>query len=173
MVRRRELERRLESVVGFADPDLGLEQYTTPAAIASTLVHEATLRNDLRRPVVDLGTGTGILAIGVALVADIPVIGLDVDPRALATAAANERALGVDIDWICADIESVPLCPRERLTVLMNPPFGAQLGNRGADRAFLDACGDLAACSYSIHNQGSRPFIESYASQRGGSVTHA
>jgi putative methylase len=58
-------------------------------------------------------------------------------------------------------------------TVLMNPPFGAQTGNEHADRAFLATAADLASVSYSIHNEGSVEFVESFAADNGGTVTDA
>ena len=58
-------------------------------------------------------------------------------------------------------------------TVLSNPPFGAQHGNRHADRAFLDATSDLASVSYTIHNAGSLDFVEQFATDHGATVTDA
>jgi putative methylase len=55
----------------------------------------------------------------------------------------------------------------------MNPPFGAQHGNEHADRAFLATAAGLADVSYSIHNAGSREFVEAFAADNGGEVTHA
>jgi putative methylase len=55
----------------------------------------------------------------------------------------------------------------------MNPPFGAQNGKAGADRAFLETAADIADVSYSIHNDGSREFVEAFATDNGGKVTHA
>jgi putative methylase len=55
----------------------------------------------------------------------------------------------------------------------MNPPFGAQAGNEHADREFLATASDVADVSYSIHNEGSREFVESFAADNGGEVTHA
>jgi putative methylase len=54
-----------------------------------------------------------------------------------------------------------------------NPPFGAQSGNEGTDRAFLRTAATLADVSYSIHNAGSQAFVESFAADEGGEVTHA
>ncbi len=55
----------------------------------------------------------------------------------------------------------------------MNPPFGAQRGSEHADRAFLATARDLATVTYSIHNAGSREFVEAFAADEGGEVTHA
>lgn len=172
MSSRRSLERALERVDGFDDPHVELEQYATPAAVAASIIHEADLRGDLDRPVVDLGTGTGRLAIGAAMRTDRPVLGLEVDAAALATARANAVSAGVDVAWIHGDVAHTPVRPGAPVTVIMNPPFGAQSGQRGADRAFLRTAADLAAVSYSIHNAGSRAFLEAFAEDHDGRITH-
>lgn len=171
---RRTLARRLEAVADFSDPSPSLEQYLTPADLAAHVCHLAGLQGDLERPVVDLGTGTGMLAIGAALAGANRVIGLDADRAALDAARENERRVGPPgrIDWVRADIAHVPLALGEA-TVLSNPPFGAQRGNRHADRAFLEAARDLASVSYTIHNEGSQAFVDSFAADEGGDVTHA
>ncbi len=171
---KRSLERTLSALSGFSDPDVTLEQYPTPAEIAAHLVHLADVTGDLEGTVVDLGTGTGMLAIGAALAGASRVIGVEIDPGALATARENERLVGADteVDWLRADVRNAPL-RLEGVTVLANPPFGAQTGSEGADRPFLAAAAEIARVSYSIHNAGSRAFVGSYAADLGGEVTHA
>lgn len=171
---KRALERRLSQLRGFEDPRVELEQYPTPADIAAHLVHLADLRGDLDGTVIDLGTGTGMLAVGAALRAPQRVIGLDADRAALAIARENERRVAPPggIDWLLGDGGRLPL-RFSNATVLMNPPFGAQSGQRGADRRFLEAAIGIADVIYSIHNAGSRGFIESFVADHGGEVTHA
>jgi len=171
---RRGLERRLADIATFDDPRLDLEQYPTPADLAAHLLHDADLRRDLEGTVIDLGTGTGVLALGAALRAPERVIAIERDADALATARENERVLEppVPVVWIRGDATRPPLAV-EDATVVTNPPFGAQNGNRGADRAFLAAAADIAGVSYSVHNAGSEAFVESFAADRGGAVTHA
>ena len=53
------------------------------------------------------------------------------------------------------------------------PPFGAQDGNEHADRAFLATAADIADVSYSVHNAGSQEFVEAFADDNDGEVTHA
>jgi putative methylase len=72
-----------------------------------------------------------------------------------------------------ADATQVPLSGEAEPTVVMNPPFGAQDGNEHADRAFLESTAEIAGVSYSIHNAGSADFVESFAADNGGEVTHA
>jgi len=172
---RRALARRLEAVDPFADPRADLEQYPTPADVAAHLLHLADLQGDLTGTVLDLGAGTGALALAAACRAPERVVGLELDPDALATARANERRVAPEtaVDWVCGDARALPLDPEPPTTVVANPPFGAQDGAAGADRPFLAAAADVAAVSYTLHNAGSRAFVESFAADRGGAVTHA
>jgi len=55
----------------------------------------------------------------------------------------------------------------------MNPPFGAQSGNEHADRRFLETAAAISSVSYSLHNEGSQDFVESFAADNDGEVTHA
>ena len=169
------LERRLSAVEGFADPTVEFEQYATPSDIAAHLVHLADVQGDLAgKTVLDLGTGTGMLALGAACRDPVRVLALDRDPAALGQARANEDrvAPSVPVSWLLADATRHPLCVSDA-TALMNPPFGAQRGNAHADRAFLETAAEVAAVSYSIHNAGSKEFVEAFASDVGGDVTHA
>jgi putative methylase len=170
------LETQLAVVAGFENPSVSLEQYPTPPELAAHVVHVADLNDDIEgRTVVDLGTGTGMLALGAALRGPARVIGLDVDREALSTARANRVRVGTTapIHWVQADATRCPLRLTERTTVVMNPPFGAQRGHEHADRAFLATAAEVADVSYSIHNAGSREFVEAFAADNGGEVTHA
>jgi putative methylase len=173
---RRRLAQELGVVAGFEEPDPRLEQYHTPADIAAHLVHVADLQGGVEdRTVLDLGSGTGMLALGAALRGPRRVVGVELDADALATARENERRVGTtaDVEWVRGDVTDPPLRRRDDTTVLMNPPFGAQRGNEHADREFLRTAADLGEVSYSIHNTGSREFVESFATDHGGTVTHA
>lgn len=174
-MRRGALERELSAVAGFEEPRIEFEQYPTPADIAAHLIHLAGTHGDLENTVVDLGTGTGMLALGAALSGATQVVGIDRDERALSSARENEQCVTPPVSpaWIRGDATRLPLCSDEPITVLMNPPFGAQQGQAHADRAFLRATSDIATVSYSIHNDGSHAFIEAFADDHGGTVTHA
>lgn len=176
MATKRALEQRLAKIAGFERPSVELEQYPTPADIAAHLLHFADTMDDIsNRIVLDLGTGTGMLALGAATRNPARVIGLDRDQAALGTARENEREVtpSQPVDWLCADATNPPLCPDDPVTVVMNPPFGAQNGQKHADRAFLAVASSIAGVSYSIHNQGSNEFVSSFADDNGGDVTHA
>jgi len=172
---RRRLAQELAVVAGFEDPRAPLEQYHTPPDLAAHIVHVADLQGDVAgRTVLDLGCGTGMLALGAALRGPDRVVGVDLDPAPLSTAVENERRVGAtaSVDWVRADATRLPLATTDA-TVLMNPPFGAQTGNEGADRAFLATAADVAGVSYSVHNAGSGEFVEAFARDNAGEVTHA
>lgn len=171
---RRALERQLATLAGFNEPRVELEQYATPADVAASLLHLADLQSDLDDIVVDLGTGTGMLAIGAALRGSERVIGLELDPTALAVASRNLEEVEIpnSVAWISGDVEAAPLC-LDDATVVMNPPFGAQKSNIHADRAFLTTTARIGTVSYSVHNAGSRDFIEAFTRDHGGTITHA
>ena len=176
MSTKRELEGQLAVVAGFENPQASLEQYPTPPALAAHVIHLADLQGDIQdRTVVDLGAGTGMFALGAALRGPQRVIGLELDGPPLRTAIENRRRVGTTtpIHWVQADATRPPLRLDERATVVMNPPFGAQNGQEGADRAFLKTAAEIAGVSYSVHNTGSQEFIEAFAADNGGEVTHA
>ncbi|SEK73036.1 METTL5 family protein [Haloferax larsenii] len=172
------LEAQLAVVAGFENPKVALEQYPTPPDLAAHLVHLADLRGDIDgKTVVDLGTGTGMLALGAALRSPARVFGVELDADALETAVDNARRVGASapVHWVRGDATRLPLClsEHEPVTVLMNPPFGAQNENTHADRAFLETIASLADVSYSVHNEGSKEFIEAFAEDAGADVTDA
>ncbi|CAJ35250.1 METTL5 family protein [Methanocella arvoryzae] len=180
-MKKRKLEMLLEQVRGFDRPDVTKEQYATPAVVAADLLYFAFMNGDLDGSVIDLGCGTGILAIGARLLKDDAgmdstqkVIGIDSDIRALEVAKANAESLGTDVDWVHCDVRDVNNIPEIAVvlnagsrfdTVVMNPPFGAQ--EKGNDRPFLDKALEIGRVVYSIHNAGSASFIESYVEGRG------
>jgi len=64
----KQLEMILQRVGGFPRPQAALEQYQTPAPLAARLLYHALMKGDIEgKQVCDLGCGTGILAIGAAL----------------------------------------------------------------------------------------------------------
>eukprot|EP00882_Tetradesmus_deserticola_P019327 GHRQ01020795.1.p2 GENE.GHRQ01020795.1~~GHRQ01020795.1.p2 ORF type:complete len:123 (+),score=35.86 GHRQ01020795.1:302-670(+) len=87
----KELHALMQDIEPFAQPKVQLEQYPTGADIASRMLYTIeAMYNDIEgNVVVDLGTGTGMLAIGAALLGSPCVLGLDVDPDALDVAQDN------------------------------------------------------------------------------------
>ena len=161
------LEMALQQLSGFSHPRAALEQYHTPAPLAARLLFHALMKGDIeRKNVCDLGSGTGVLATGAALLGADRVTGVDIDKKAIEVAKANALLLGVDVEFIVADVRDPSLpsrlnCPD---TVIMNPPFGAQKAH--ADRPFIDLALMLAPVTYSVFNAGSVQFIETYVGNR-------
>ncbi|MGB9177034.1 MAG: METTL5 family protein [Methanoregula sp.] len=163
----KQLEMILQHVRGFSRPQAALEQYQTPAPLAARLIYHALMKGDIEgKRVCDLGCGTGVLAIGAALLGADSVVGIDIDERALAVARENADLLNTDIMVLAADLREGGC--RERIgtcdTVVMNPPFGAQKAH--ADRPFIDCALAVAPVTYSIFNAGSIPFVETYTARR-------
>lgn len=166
-MKRSELVRELERVPEFPRPDPRSEQVVTPAEAAADLLEEAKGRGDLLgRSLVDLGTGTGRLAIGAALLGAARVIGIEQDRSALDIARAAGCRLGVEVEWIAGAVGEVDI---EVDTVVMNPPFGAQ--SRGADRPFWTAAlGRPGRAVYAFASVESRTFIEAVAVERAARI---
>ena len=176
MTSKRSLAAKLGVVTGFENPQAALEQYPTPPELAAHVVHLADLHDDVDgQTVLDLGTGTGMLALAAALRGPARVIGVELDRVALTIATENDRrvAASAPVHWVQADATRLPLAVPDPVTVVMNPPFGAQDGQRNADRGFLLTASRVADVSYSVHNAGSREFVEAFAADEDGEVTHA
>jgi putative methylase len=156
-MKKKHLEMLLQSLESFSSPLVKLEQYSTPAIVAAEMLHIAYLRGELNT-VCDLGCGTGILAIGAALLG-ARVVAVEIDPNALNIAKKNAQKLGVKVDFIRSDVTSIQLKGIE--TVIMNPPFGAQKSSAG-DRSFLKKAIGIGKIVYSLHNVGSEDFIKEF-----------
>ena len=88
--------------------------------------------------VVDVGTGSGILALAAARAGAENVIAADINPNAALTAAENARANGVDdrVSPLCSDLLSA-LAPRPLFdVVLSSPPKHAGKPRDLADRGW-------------------------------------
>jgi putative methylase len=166
-MRRSELVRALERVPLPDAPRAELEQVATPAEAAADLLYAAVRLDALvGRSVLDLGTGTGRLAIGAALLGASPVVGVEVDSALLTRARTAARAAGVEVEFAEADVRTYH---RSAETVVMNPPFGAQ--RRHADRPFWDAALTLARRSvHAFALADSRTFIARRAVARNARI---
>lgn len=167
-MRLRQLEMTLQGLVGFVHPRPALEQYSTPAPLAARLLFLAHGQGDLEgRTVLDLGSGTGVLACGAALLGAARVTGVDIDPDPLTVARENATRLGVEVEWIEGEVSDLPTPVRDQVfdTVVMNPPFGAQV--RHADRPFVNAALAHGRTVYGIFNAGTLPFLAAYIGERG------
>lgn len=83
------------------DPGLAFGTGTHPSTKLVLTWLEGTIRGGER--VLDYGCGSGILAIAAAKLGAAHVDGVDVDPQAVETAAANASANGVDLNAMLPD----------------------------------------------------------------------
>ncbi len=157
IVKKKELEMILEKLDGIEKPKAELEQYETPADIASFILWHAYQNGDIYgKKVFDLGCGNGIFAIGAALLGG-NATGIDVDGEAIKLAENMAKKLGVKVKFLRMDVKEV----NERAdTVIMNPPFGAQYSNRGADRKFIEKAMEIAPSIYLIEPEKNFDFVK-------------
>jgi len=156
-VRKRDLAIRLQAVNSHRTPEIALEQYTIPADLAAEILFRACYEfGDIEgKTVIDLGTGTGRLALGASMLGAGYVVGVDLDPRALEIASKGCRQLGLEADWVLAQVETL----RGTVdTVVMNPPFGTRRPH--ADIEFLQTALRIARVVYSIHKSSTRRHLE-------------
>src|SRR3990170_2686144 len=118
---------------------------------AATMLHLAayTYGDIVGKSVLDLGCGTGRLALAAAFLGAESVVGVDIDKTAVKAAQENavNAGLKADVEWIAGDIDAVT---GRFDTVLQNPPFGVQ--TRRADRWFLEKALEAGSAVYSLHN---------------------
>ena len=154
-MKKQQLEMALQQLRPLDSRSERLEQYTTPADIAASVIWDAFAEGDIQdRAVADLGCGNGVLSVAAKLMGASKVLGVDLDPAALRIAAENARILGLEISFVEGDVSSVA---GKFDTVIQNPPFGAQ--KRHADRAFIRKSLELAPKVYSLHNAGTETFV--------------
>lgn len=190
LVRKLDLELMLSKVEPYSKPSPDLEQYTISTKTAATMLYLAAYshNNIVNKRVVDLGCGTGRLALGAAFLGAKEVVGVDIDKNAIGIASKNSVRIGSKgkVQWIISDIDSI----RGHFdTVLQNPPFGVQ--RRGADRRFIIKALELGSVIYSLHKRpdydsglerrlrnnsdgvlqvSGTSFMENFAEENGGTV---
>jgi len=150
LVRKLELEILLSQIKPHPSPKPNLEQYTIPADVAATMLYIAAYSygDIVGKTVLDLGCGTGRLALGAAFLGAEQVVGVDVDRDAVKVAFENsvKTNLKEKVQWVTSDIDAIH---GNFDAVLQNPPFGVQ--KRKADRRFLEKALESGKVVYSLH----------------------
>ena len=188
IIRKLDLERFLSTIALQPNPKVHLEQYTVSEQIAANILYIAAYTNNdiIGKSVLDLGCGTGRLALGASFLGAREVVGIDIDKSATKNASENFAITNLkNVHWVLGDITAIT---GGFDTVLQNPPFGIQ--SREADRAFLIKALEVGNSIYSLHshpkvdkrlikqikaNQGflrveASPFLEHLIVQYGGIV---
>ncbi|MBD3156166.1 MAG: methyltransferase [Candidatus Aenigmarchaeota archaeon] len=153
-------------------PDPNLEQYEIPGELAAEIINLAFLSGDIEdKTVLDLGCGSGRLAIGSALMGAKEVTGVDIDKDVLETAKKNAKKVKEISDERIEFIHSDTIDWKGKVdTVIQNPPFGIQ--KEHADRIFLEKALECGNKIYSLHRSysKSRNFLTKYIRKHGGEI---
>ncbi|XP_065834394.1 rRNA N6-adenosine-methyltransferase METTL5-like [Oscarella lobularis] len=176
-MKRKQLVGALGSLDGFSEPKVLLEQYALPAEVAADILRDVVHLgyDDLSgKLVADLGCGSGVLAIGAALLGARHVVAFDIDDDALSVASENVADMELDgqVDFVKCDVINLR-CGAGKLfdTIVMNPPYGTKK-NEGRDVEFLQTA--LRLCRgyvYSIHKSSTRDYLEKKAKDWGVPMT--
>ena len=130
MLRRREAREPLQTITGEAG-FMGLTFAVTgdvliPRPDTEILCEEAIRRLSLRAGrALDLGTGSGALAVSMALLSRASVTAVDISEAALAVARENARRLGADVRFLAGDLFA-PVEGERFDVIVSNPPYIAR-----------------------------------------------
>lgn len=167
-IKLKKLEEFLQCIDSFEKPKILLEQYITPSHIASHFLFTAQNNyDDIRGKLVgDLGSGTGMLTIGCAILESSHCIGFEIDDEALAIAKNNVEEMEIpNVDFVQCDVlndleRSDCIWHKKFDTIFLNPPFGTKK-NAGMDMKFLKVATQLSNSKvYSLHKTSTRNFIQ-------------
>ena len=192
-MKKRHLEIILDSLKPHPRPKSYLEQYTIEGKLASEILFFAK-EDILNNFVIDLGCGTGKLAIGAKLLGAKKVLGIDIDKETIEFAKENVKGmahidivnkLNLDINdcinnivFLQEDVKNInenfinKYKPDEEIKniVIQNPPFGSQ--KKYADRVFLDKALEIGDVIYTIHNTPTREFVINYIKEKERTITN-
>ncbi len=91
LIRKLDLERFLSKVKPNPSPNVDLEQYTLSESAAASVLYLAaySCRDIVGKRVLDLGCGSGRLALGAAFLGAESVVGVDIDKAVVKVAFEN------------------------------------------------------------------------------------
>jgi len=174
MLSKKQLEIILSKLKDNPEPKIDLEQYTIPSSLAAEILNLAYLHDDIDKKIVlDLGCGSGRLAIGAVLMGAKMVIGVDIDKNVLKIANENvklaetltDEKIKDRIKFINKDVFNYNGIAD---TVIQNPPFGIQ--KLHSDRIFIKKAIESGKRIYSLHRSysKSRIFIKRFVEENKG-----
>jgi len=127
MVIRRGRREPLQHILGSQEFD-GLEFEVTPDVLiprhdTETLVHEALVRKPEAAAVLDIGTGSGCIAVSLARqLPQAAITAVDISGAALAVARRNAEKNGVAIEFLQGSL-CEPVAGRTFDLIVSNPPY--------------------------------------------------
>lgn len=170
ITKKKHLEIAIQNIPSHPNPKVDLEQYSTPASIASDLLWNAySLGDVVDKKIMDLGCGTGIFAIASKLLGALSSIGVDIDRNSIDLASDYCS----DVDFICSDICDLSN-DFDVDTIFQNPPFGSQKNAKnGQDLKFINKAIELnPSVLYSFHMASTQEFLISYFEKNDLEITH-
>lgn len=110
-------------VCGFCDLNFTVNpSVLIPRPETQELVYWVVDQIGGRKDVLDIGTGSGAIAVSIAKLTDAKVVAVDISDDALVVARENARANSVDVEFVKRDIlsDNLGLCVD---VVVSNPPY--------------------------------------------------
>lgn len=162
---KKELAIKISKLKKLEDLDIRLEQYNLDSEIASEIVWNMHMNNDIKDKVIgDFGCGSGILGYGCLLLGAKKVYFVDKDIKNIEIAKENiaKNSMNKRAVFFSGDVKDFT---KKVDVVVQNPPFGTKI--RKADKIFLEKALDLGNKVYSLHKIESKGFIESLIKDKG------
>jgi putative methylase len=200
-IKKKHLEIILDHLKPHPNPKFHLEQYTIEGKLASEILFFA--RQDIcNNFVIDLGCGTGKLAIGAKLMGAKRVLGIDIDKETIEVAKFNvKQVLSIvgdedrlnsygsynnepipfdndNIIFMQNDINNVDkefidgYAPDKNVKNIVIQNPPFGSQKKHADRIFLDKALDIGDVIYTIHNTPTRDFVINYIENKGRKITN-
>ena len=161
MLKKKDLRILLSKLASHKKPKLRWEGYPLDSESVASIIFVAARVNEdiIGKKVVDLGCGSGSLAIGASLLGASSVVGIDIDKEAIKVAKENLQRMNVKVDFIIGDISCIT---GHFDTVLMNPPFGSW--NKGSDIRFIAKALEISEIIYTLIKRSSS--VREYMKQK-------
>ena len=118
----------------------GRDFRVTPAVLIPRPETEHVVEAALSRldgPAIDVGTGSGVIAVTLALESGRPIFATDISGEALAVATANASKLGAKVEFVRADLlDCLANCSLQ--LVVSNPPYIPETESESLQREVRD-----------------------------------